>query len=49
MMKPARQNNALEGSKKEQLKRRVFTVEFKANVVRHKQAKNISTADGAKV
>ena len=49
MMKAARQNNALEGIKKEQLKRCVFTVEFKAEVVRHKKAENISTANGAKV
>ena len=49
MMKAARQNNALEDIKKEQLKQRVFTVEFKAEVTRHKQADNISTANGAKV
>ena len=47
-MKAAKKNNALEGIKKEQLKRRVFTVEFKAEVVRHKKAENISTADCAR-
>ena len=31
-MKAAKKNNALEGIKKEQLKRRVFTLEFKAEV-----------------
>ena len=48
MMKAAKKNNALEGIKKEQLKRRVFTVEFMAEVVRHKKAENISTADCAR-
>ena len=45
MMKAARKNNALEGIKKEQLKRRVFTVEFKAEVVHHKKAENIGTGN----
>ena len=47
-MKVAQKNNALEGIKKEQLKGRVFTVAFKAGVVRHKKAENISTADSAR-
>ncbi len=37
----------MEGIKKERLKRRVFTVEFKAEVVRHKKAENISAVDCA--
>ena len=52
-MKAVQKNNALESIKKEQLsrgihlriKRRVFAVEFKAEVVRHKKAENLSTAD----
>ena len=48
MMKAAQKNNALEGIKKEQLKGRVVTVEFKAEVVRQKKAENISTADCAR-
>ena len=44
-MKAAKKNNALVGIKKEQLKRRVFTVEFKAEVVRHKKAENLSAVD----
>ena len=47
-MKTAKKNNVLEGIKKEQLKRRVFTLEFKAEVVRHKKAENLSTADCAR-
>jgi transposase len=47
-MKAARKNNALEGIKKEQLKRRVFTLEFKAEVVRHKKAENLTPADRAR-
>ena len=35
-MKSGKKNNVLDGIKKEQLKRRVFTLEFKAEVVRHK-------------
>jgi transposase len=46
-MKAAKKTNVLVGIKKEQLKRRVFTVEFKAEVVRHKKAENISAADCA--
>ena len=41
-MKADNQHSALEVIKKEQLKRRVFTVEFKAEVVRHKKAENLS-------
>ena len=44
-MKADKQHNALEVIKKEQLKRRVFTVEFKAEVVRHKKAENLSLAE----
>ena len=47
-MKAAKKNNALEGIKKEQLKRRVFTVEFKAEVVRHKKAENLSATECGK-
>ena len=34
--------SVLEGIKKEQLKRRTFTLDFKAEVVRHKKAENLS-------
>ena len=44
-MKQVNKNNGLEHIKKEQLKRRVFTLEFKAEVVRHKKAENLSLAD----
>ena len=44
-MKQGQQHSSLERIKKEQLKRRVFTVEFKAEVVRHKKAENLSFAD----
>ena len=44
-MKSSNKHNPLEGIKKEQLKRRVFTLEFKAEVVRHKKAENLSLAD----
>ena len=44
-MKAAKKNSALEGIKKEQLKRRVFTLEFKAEVVRHRKAENLSLAE----
>ncbi len=37
-MKADNQHSALEVIKKEQLKRRVFSVEFKAEVVRYKKA-----------
>ena len=41
-MKTDNQHSALEVIKKEQLKRRVFSVEFKAEVVRYKKAENLS-------
>ena len=41
-MNAGKKHNALEGIKKAQLKRRVFTLEFKAEVVRHKKAENLS-------
>ena len=44
-MKAGKKNSALEGIKKEQLKRRVFTLEFKADVVRHKKTENLSWAE----
>ena len=44
-MKAVKKNNALEGIKKEQLKRRVFTLEFKVEVVRHRKAENLSFAE----
>ena len=47
-MKADKQHSALEGIKKEQLKRRVFTVEFKAEVVRHKKAENLSFVECAR-
>ena len=40
--KSSKKHNLLEGIQKEQLKRRVFTLEFKAEVVRHKKAENLS-------
>ena len=47
-MKTGKKNNALEGIKTEQLKRRIFTLEFKAEVVRHKKGENLSWADGGR-
>ena len=44
-MKADKKNNVLEGIEKEQLKRRVFTREFKAEVVRPKKAENLTPAD----
>jgi transposase-like protein len=44
-MKAAKKHNALGGIKKEQLKRRMFTLEFKAEVVRHKKAENPGFAE----
>ena len=41
-MKSGKKNNVLESIKKEQLKRHVFTLEFKAEVVRHRKAENLS-------
>ncbi len=37
-----KQHSALEVIKKEQLKRRVFSVEFKAEEMRYKKAENLS-------
>ena len=47
-MKTGNKNSALEGIKKEQRKRHVFTLDFKAEVVRHKKAENLSWADGGR-
>jgi len=44
-MKQDQKHSRLEGIKKMQLKRRVFTLEFKAEVVRHKKAENLSFAE----
>ena len=44
-MKPGKKNNVLEGIKKEQLKRSVFTLEYKAEVVRHRKAENLSFSE----
>jgi len=44
-MKSGKKNNVLDGSKNEQLKRRVFTLEFKAEVLRHKKAENLSPTE----
>ena len=44
-MKAVKKHSALEGIKKEQLKRRVFTLDFKAEVVRHRKAENLSFAE----
>ena len=41
-MTSSKKNNVLESIKKEQLKRRVFTLDFKAEVVRHRKAENLS-------
>ncbi len=41
-MKQDEKHSSLEGIKKMQLKRRAFTLEFKAEVVRHKKAENLS-------
>lgn len=47
-MRAGKQHNAVEVIKKEQLKRRVFTLEFKAEVVRHKKAENLTFAECAR-
>ena len=44
-MKQGKKHNGLDVIKKEQLKRRVFTLDFKAEVVRHKKAENLSFVD----
>ena len=41
-MKSGKKNNAFEGSHKEQLKLRMFTLDFKAEVVRYKKAENLT-------
>ena len=41
-MKQDKKTNALESIKKEQLKRRTFTLDFNAEVVRHKKAENLT-------
>ena len=41
-MKADKQHSALEVIKKEQLKRRAFSVEFKAEAVRYEKAENLS-------
>jgi hypothetical protein len=43
-MEQGNKHSGLEGIKKEQLKRRTFTLDFKAEVVRHKKAENLSYA-----
>ena len=48
MMKAAKKNNALESIKKQQLNQRVFMVKFKAKVVRHKKAENLSATECGK-
>lgn len=37
-MRASKQDSALDGINREQLKRRVFTLEFKAEVIRHKKS-----------
>lgn len=44
-MKAGKKNNLLEGIKNKQLKRRVFTLDFEAEVVRHKKAENLTFAE----
>ena len=41
-MKQSQKSSVLGSIKKEQLKRRTFTLDFKAEVVRHKKAENLS-------
>ena len=43
-MKAVKKHSAVEGIEKEQLKRRVFTLDFKAEVVRRRKAENLSFA-----
>jgi len=45
IMESGKKNNVLDGIKKEQLKQRVFTLEYKAEVVRHKKAENLSATE----
>lgn len=44
-MKVTKKDTPLDDIKKAQLKRRVFTVDFKAEVVRHKKAENLNFAE----
>ncbi len=44
-MKADKQHSALEVIKKEQLKRRVFSVEFKAEEMSYKKAENLSLSE----
>ena len=44
-MKAGKKHNVLEGIKKEQLKRRVFTLDFKAEVMRRKKAENLTLTE----
>ena len=44
-MKAGEKNNLPEGIKNKQLKRRVFTLDFNAEVVRHKKAENLTLAE----
>ena len=44
-MKQSKKDSGLGGVLKEPLKRRSFTLEFKAEVVRHKKAENLSWAE----
>lgn len=45
LIKSDKKNSVLEDVMKEQMKRHVFTLEFKAAVVRHKKAENISSSE----
>ena len=44
-MASSKKNNVLDGIKKEEFKRCVFTHEYKAEVVRHKKAENLSATE----
>ena len=44
-MKATKKDTPLDGIKKAQLKRRIFTLDFKAEVVRHEKAEKLSFAD----
>ena len=45
IMASSKKNNVLDGIKKEEFKRCVFTHEYKAEVVRHKKAENLSATE----
>ena len=47
-LKAGNNNNVLEGIKKGQLKRRMFTLDLKAEVVRHKKAESLSFTECAR-